>query len=165
MITVKKFSNREDAELARHQLEAAGIHGYLGGENGGSLLGSITTGGFNIEVDQADKAKAEEVLAEMGQADDISDAELEALALSEPGTEHEVEPSANEPEAPLDPADGQRTWRGLCWGGAAGVLYAVAHSVYDREHIEQILPTLTWRIPLFALLGAILAQNLGKSRG
>jgi hypothetical protein len=164
MISVKKYASREDAELARHKLEDSGITAHLGGEIGSGLMGSLTTGGYSVEVNLADKARALEVLASMGQDDDISDAELEALAMSEPGQEQEVEPSADEPAELPDPGATQRAWRGLCWGSAAGLAFTIVHCYYHPAEIENLLPKLVLRIPLFGLLGVFIALKLRKSK-
>jgi hypothetical protein len=156
MITLKKYAFREDAELARHQLEAAGVHARLTGENGNALFGSITGGGYCIEVEAADKQQASAVIEALEQPDDISDDELEALAMAAPGTEKEVEPSDFEPEQAADPATVHRVWRGLCWGAGVGLVINL-FSILSATDPVASLAGLTWRLPAFGFFGALLA--------
>ena len=161
MITLKKYTLGEDAELARHQLEAAGIHAGVGGDNGNALFGGITNGGFCLEVQAEDKARALEVLAAMGQEDDISDAELEALAMGTEGEEHEVEPSPDEPLAEPEPerSTSQLAWRGFYIGAIYGLVFTVLLALlgWNGTSIASLTFRAWWRVPAFGLFLAAYA--------
>jgi len=61
-ITISKFNNVRDAELARLALEVEGIPAFLIDAYTGQMLGPATTGGVRLQVDESDVDKADAVL-------------------------------------------------------------------------------------------------------
>jgi hypothetical protein len=61
-VTISKFNNVRDAELARMALEVEGIPAFLIDAYTGQMLGPTTTGGVRLQVDESDVDKADAVL-------------------------------------------------------------------------------------------------------
>lgn len=63
-VTIERFLDRVDAQVARSRLEAAGIPALLADEGMGGLFGYALVRGVRLQVPAADEARAAEVLAE-----------------------------------------------------------------------------------------------------
>ncbi len=65
-ITVATFDNQPNAHISMGKLHAAGIDASLADENmvQTDWLASIAVGGIKLEVDEADAARATQILAE-----------------------------------------------------------------------------------------------------
>lgn len=66
MTTVATFSRFQEADLARARLEAAGIRCFYPDESGTGWMvpGGTCVAGVRLQVDEADTARALEILAE-----------------------------------------------------------------------------------------------------
>ena len=65
LIVVASFNNRAEAELAKEQLEEAGIHSMVEADDGGGAMPILLagSGGVKLEVNEQDFERAAEVLA------------------------------------------------------------------------------------------------------
>ena len=75
-VTVGKFFEPVNAQMAKGMLESAGIECFLQGENANSLLGSAFLA--NLQVHKQDEAAARELLGRAG--DELTDEELKLEA-------------------------------------------------------------------------------------
>jgi hypothetical protein len=71
-VTVGKFFEPVNAQMAKGMLESAGIECFLQGENANSLLGSAFLA--NLQVHKKDEAAARELLGRAG--DELTEEEL-----------------------------------------------------------------------------------------
>jgi Putative prokaryotic signal transducing protein len=69
MVTVERFRDMLQAELAKGRLDSAGIRCFLAGENAGLLYGNGLDGVL-LQVSAADEADARAILSDPGAADD-----------------------------------------------------------------------------------------------
>lgn len=69
MVTVERFRDMLQAELAKGRLDSAGIRCFLAGENAGLLYGNGLDGVL-LQVSAADEADARAILNDPGPADD-----------------------------------------------------------------------------------------------
>lgn len=65
LVTIQKYTDLANAELAKSQLEAEGIYCFLANANfiGANALYSIAVGGVELQVLQKDSKKALEILS------------------------------------------------------------------------------------------------------
>jgi hypothetical protein len=85
IITVARFSEPLEAEMARLRLQSAGIETFLSGENGGMLEPGL--GPLQLQVSSDDEKDARAVLADPGaSAEDMlqSDADATSTVPEEP---------------------------------------------------------------------------------
>jgi hypothetical protein len=78
-VTVGKYVEAIDAQMARGLLESAGIECFLQGENANSLLGAAFRA--RLQVHKHDEEAAKQILST---PDDISTSELTALSQRPP---------------------------------------------------------------------------------
>ena len=65
LVTIRTFTNEVDAELAKSQLESAGIRAILSADDCGGLRPALTmSNGIKIVVRADDAARAAEILGE-----------------------------------------------------------------------------------------------------
>ncbi len=64
LVTIERFLDRIEAQVARSRLEAAGIPAVLADEGMGGLFGYGLVKGVRLQVAAADEARAKELLAE-----------------------------------------------------------------------------------------------------
>ena len=69
MVTVERFRDMLQAELAKGRLDSAGIRCFLAGENAGLLYGTGLDGVL-LQVSAADEEDARAILNDPGPADD-----------------------------------------------------------------------------------------------
>jgi Putative prokaryotic signal transducing protein len=69
MVTVERFRDMLQAELAKGRLDSAGIRCFLAGENAGRLYGTGLDGVL-LQVSAADEADALAILNDAGTTDD-----------------------------------------------------------------------------------------------
>ena len=69
MVTVERFRDMLQAEMAKGRLDSAGIHSFLAGENAGLLYGNGLDGVL-LQVSAADEEDARAILNDPGPADD-----------------------------------------------------------------------------------------------
>lgn len=79
VVTVARFNEPLEAEMARLRLQSAGIETFLSGENAGMMEPGL--GPLQLQVSAEDEADARAVLADPGLAD--SDASEEDLQKSD----------------------------------------------------------------------------------
>jgi hypothetical protein len=79
VVTVARFNEPLEAEMARLRLQSAGIETFLSGENAGMMEPGL--GPLQLQVSADDEADARAVLADPGLAD--SDASEEDLQQSD----------------------------------------------------------------------------------
>jgi Putative prokaryotic signal transducing protein len=66
LVTIRSFSSEAEAELARTELESAGIKSFLSGDDCGGLRPAMTfTNGIKLVVRAEDVARAAEILNEV----------------------------------------------------------------------------------------------------
>lgn len=85
VITVARFNEPLEAEMARLRLQSAGIETFLSGENGGILEPGL--GPLQLQVSEEDEKDARAILADPGaSAEDMlqSDADAASTVPSEP---------------------------------------------------------------------------------
>ncbi|HEV2276175.1 MAG TPA: DUF2007 domain-containing protein [Acidobacteriaceae bacterium] len=75
LVTVGKYGETFQAELAKGRLEAAGIRSFLVGENTAMLYGT-GLGGLQLQVSPEDEVDARTILEDPG----TTDADVEAAA-------------------------------------------------------------------------------------
>jgi hypothetical protein len=68
LITIERYSDTLEADLARTRLESAGITSFLVGENAAVLYGN-GLGGLQLQVSTKDEADARSILNDPGPAD------------------------------------------------------------------------------------------------
>jgi hypothetical protein len=68
LITIERYGDSLEADLARTRLESAGITSFLVGENAAMLYGS-TLGALQLQVSSKDEADARSVLNDPGPPD------------------------------------------------------------------------------------------------
>lgn len=71
MVTIERFRDMLQAELAKGRLDSAGIRCFLAGENAGLLYGNGLDGVL-LQVSAADEADARAILNDPGPAGDDS---------------------------------------------------------------------------------------------
>ncbi|HEY5998697.1 MAG TPA: DUF2007 domain-containing protein [bacterium] len=64
LVTIERFLDRVDAQVARSRLEAAGIEAVLADEGMGGLFGYGLVKGVRLQVPAGDEARARALLAE-----------------------------------------------------------------------------------------------------
>jgi hypothetical protein len=64
LVTVRRFLNLPEAQLAQGALEAGGIESVVQDENLSRLYGNVT-GGARLQVAERDLERAQELLAEL----------------------------------------------------------------------------------------------------
>ncbi len=69
MVTVERFRDMLQAEMAKGRLDSAGIRSFLAGENAGFLYGNGLDGVL-LQVSAADEEDARAILNDPGPADD-----------------------------------------------------------------------------------------------
>ena len=69
MVTVERFRDMLQAEMAKGRLDSAGIDSFLAGENAGFLYGNGLDGVL-LQVSAADEEDARAILNDPGPADD-----------------------------------------------------------------------------------------------
>ena len=69
MVTVERFRDMLQAEMAKGRLDSAGIRSFLAGENAGLLYGNGLDGVL-LQVSAADEEDARAILNDPGPADD-----------------------------------------------------------------------------------------------
>jgi hypothetical protein len=69
MVTVERFTDMLQAELAKGRLDSAGIHCFLAGENAGLLYGNGLDG-VSLQVSAAEEADARAILDDPGTTDE-----------------------------------------------------------------------------------------------
>ena len=69
MVTVERFRDMLQAEMAKGRLDSAGIRAFLAGENAGLLYGNGLDGVL-LQVSAADEEDARAILNDPGPADD-----------------------------------------------------------------------------------------------
>ena len=69
MVTIERFTDMLQAELAKGRLDSAGIRCFLAGENAGLLYGNGLDG-VSLQVSAADEDDARAILNDPGPADD-----------------------------------------------------------------------------------------------
>jgi hypothetical protein len=69
MVTVERFTDMLQAEMARGRLDSAGIRCFLAGENAGLLYGNGLDGVL-LQVSAAEEADARAILNDPGTTDD-----------------------------------------------------------------------------------------------
>jgi hypothetical protein len=69
MVTVERFRDMMQAEMAKGRLDSAGIRCFLAGENAGLLYGTGLDGVL-LQVSAADEADARAILDDPGTPDD-----------------------------------------------------------------------------------------------
>lgn len=79
-VTVARFTEPLEAEMARLRLQSAGIETFLSGENAGIMEPGL--GPLQLQVRSDDEADALAILADPG----LSDSELEDTGTQEPGS-------------------------------------------------------------------------------
>ena len=67
-MTIERFTDMLQAELAKGRLDSAGIHCFLAGENAGLLYGNGLDG-VSLQVSAAEEADARAILNDPGTAD------------------------------------------------------------------------------------------------
>lgn len=68
LVTIRTFNNEVEAELAKTQLESAGIRCFLSGDDCGGLRPALTmTNGIKVVVRADDAARAAEILGEQAE--------------------------------------------------------------------------------------------------
>lgn len=67
-VTVARFNEPLEAEMARLRLQSAGIETFLSGENAGMMEPGL--GPLQLQVNEEDEADARAILADPGLADD-----------------------------------------------------------------------------------------------
>jgi hypothetical protein len=72
LVTVARFNEPLEAEMARLRLQSAGIETFLSGENGAILEPGL--GPLQLQVGTEDEADARAILADPGLADSGADA-------------------------------------------------------------------------------------------
>lgn len=78
-VTVARFNEPLEAEMARLRLQSAGIETFLSGENAGMMEPGL--GPLQLQVREEDEADARAVLADPGLPDDADD---DSGAVNEP---------------------------------------------------------------------------------
>ncbi|MFZ0661558.1 MAG: DUF2007 domain-containing protein [Acidobacteriaceae bacterium] len=73
-VTVARFNEPLEAEMARLRLQSAGIETFLSGENAGMMEPGL--GPLQLQVKAEDEADAREILADPGLADSGEDASM-----------------------------------------------------------------------------------------
>lgn len=75
MVTVERFRDMMQAEMAKGRLDSAGIRSFLAGENAGLLYG-VGFDGVLLQVSAADEADARAILEDPGtpEGDEITQA-------------------------------------------------------------------------------------------
>ena len=68
MVTVERFTDMLQAELAKGRLDSAGIRCFLAGENAGLLYGNGLDG-VSLQVSAAEEADARAILNDPGTVD------------------------------------------------------------------------------------------------
>jgi Putative prokaryotic signal transducing protein len=71
MVTVERFRDMLQAEMAKGRLDSAGIRSFLAGENAGLLYGNGLDGVL-LQVSAAEEADARAILDDPGTPDDES---------------------------------------------------------------------------------------------
>jgi hypothetical protein len=71
MVTIERFRDMLQAELAKGRLDSAGIRSFLAGENAGLLYGNGLDGVL-LQVSAAEEADARAILDDPGTPDDES---------------------------------------------------------------------------------------------
>jgi hypothetical protein len=71
MVTIERFRDMVQAELAKGRLDSAGIRCFLAGENAGLLYGNGLDGVL-LQVSAAEEADARAILDDPGTPDDES---------------------------------------------------------------------------------------------
>jgi hypothetical protein len=69
MVTIERFTDMLQAELAKGRLDSAGIRCFLAGENAGLLYGNGLDG-VSLQVSAAEEADARAILDDPGTVDD-----------------------------------------------------------------------------------------------
>jgi hypothetical protein len=65
LVTIRSFNNEVEAELARTELESAGIKSFLSGDDCGGLRPAMTfTNGIKMIVKAGDALRAGEILGD-----------------------------------------------------------------------------------------------------
>lgn len=70
-VTIARFTEPLEAEMARLRLQSAGIETFLSGENAGMMEPGL--GPLQLQVSEEDEADAREILADPGLADSGED--------------------------------------------------------------------------------------------
>lgn len=68
-VTIARYVEPMEAEMARTRLQSAGIQSFLAGENSALLYGT-GLGGLQLQVISKDEADARAVLADLGPEED-----------------------------------------------------------------------------------------------
>ena len=71
MVTIERFTDMLQAELAKGRLDSAGIRSFLAGEKAGLLYGNGLDGVL-LQVSAADEEDARAILNDPGPADDAT---------------------------------------------------------------------------------------------
>jgi hypothetical protein len=71
MVTIERFRDMLQAEMAKGRLDSAGIRSFLAGENAGLLYGNGLDGVL-LQVSAAEEADARAILDDPGTPDDES---------------------------------------------------------------------------------------------
>jgi Putative prokaryotic signal transducing protein len=87
VVTVARFNESLEADMARLRLQSAGIETFLSGENGGILEPGL--GPLQLQVSAEDEADARAILADPG----LTDTDMDA---------RDTEPSAAVPTLPKE---------------------------------------------------------------
>lgn len=71
MVTIERYTDMMEAEMAKGRLDSAGIHCFLAGENAGLLYGN-GLGGVQLQVWAAEEADARAILNDPGTPPEIA---------------------------------------------------------------------------------------------
>jgi Putative prokaryotic signal transducing protein len=83
IVTVARFNEPLEADMARLRLQSAGIETFLSGENGGILEPGL--GPLQLQVSAEDEADARAILADPGaSADEILQSDADAASTASP---------------------------------------------------------------------------------
>jgi len=79
MVTVATFTNTVEAEMARNELEAAGIRAFLMGDNSANIFGGMTAlfGAIPLVVASGNQLRALAILDRLAEDDEVNDEEPE----------------------------------------------------------------------------------------
>lgn len=69
MVTIGRYTDMVEAEMAKGRLDSAGIHCFLAGENAGLLYGNGLDG-VQLQVSAADEADARAIMSDPGAPED-----------------------------------------------------------------------------------------------
>ncbi len=69
MVTIGRYTDMLEAEMAKGRLDSAGIHCFLAGENAGLLYGNGLDG-VQLQVSAADEADARAIMSDPGAPED-----------------------------------------------------------------------------------------------